>query len=467
MNSTIFLITVVLILTLNIVLAFIKKGKGKIKFISYAAEPNKYNFKIISLTLAGTIVGGGMFLAVGQMGYESKYVGIVLGLVYIIGLSLMGFLSKHIREMMKQQKCYTLLDFLSLNFSKKVLIQFTIVNLIMYLFLLSSQFVAIFDFMSFLESKDVNISIVYSLVGLAMLAIIIYPIIGGLRKDIQTDVIQMTTIFIVVGIITYFLIGQDVFQKVYLSNEFHNPEKSSYGIIFIIGAFVFLTPSFLVRMDIWQRLNSAKSNKDTKYGFIIAGFISLVFFFLFTTLGSYANVLEIPNSKFATLNTLYSLFSNPILLGFIIGGFFVAILSSADTLINNVSLFATKLLFIESDFSKKDGNEKLLKYSRITALAFVGLSIILSILIRDIVDLLIGAFSLLLIFLPTIIGLFRKHNNSNAAFYSAFFGLLTFIILFVLWNPKMAFVPSVLVSFIVYFGIFIISKMLKKRTNIA
>ena len=62
-----------------------------------AADPNKNKYSIIALTLTSTIVGGGMFLAVGQMGYESKYVGLALGIVYIIGLGLVGIFAKKIR----------------------------------------------------------------------------------------------------------------------------------------------------------------------------------------------------------------------------------------------------------------------------------------------------------------------------------------------------------------------------------
>lgn len=462
MNEIVFALTVGILIFVNIIIAFLRKKGEKRTFLQYAADPNKNKYSIIATTLTGTIVGGGMFLAVGQMGYESKYVGLALGIVYIIGLGLVGFFTRKIRQLMEQQQCYTLLDFLSLNYNKRVVTQFTLVNFFMYLFLLASQFVAMSQLLSFMDSKMVYHFIPYILIGFAVVALFLYPIIGGIRKDIQTDIIQMIVIFIAAILIVYQLINKNVVSDVFNSNHFTLPQKNNYGLIFIIGSILFLTPSFFVRMDMWQRINTAKTSKDAKYGFWIAGLLSFVFFILFTLIGSYANILKFEEGQFASLNTLYTLFDNPIILGFIIGAFFAAVLSSADTLINNVSIFTTKLVFPKSNFSIQDSSSnKLLKFSRINAILLTVIAIAISFLIPDIVDLLIGAFSLLLIFFPTIMGLLFKHNNSGAAFYSAFLGLIGFLCCFFFWNPKLAFVPAVLISFAVYFPFYFISKKRK------
>ena len=464
MNELVFAITVGVLICVNILIAFIRKTGSDGSFLQYIADPNKNQYSIISLTLTSTIVGGGMFLAVGQMGYESRYVGIALGSIYLIGLGVAGMLTQRIRSMMKEQRCYTLLDFLSENYDKKVTTQFNIVNFVMYLFLLSSQFVAMYQLISFMETRMLNHFIPFLLVGLAVIALFLYPIIGGIRKDIQTDIIQMAVLFIATIFIVYQLLDNHVVSEVFVSNHFIDPEKNNYGLVFIVGSFLFLTPSFLVRMDVWQRINTARTAKDAKYGFWIAGVFSFVFYCLFTLIGSYANVLGFEESQYASLNTFFVIFENPLVLGFVIGAFFAAVLSSADTFVNNVSIFATKLFFPMSNFSVEDSsNKKLLIFSRFSALILTFISIGLSLLIPDIVDLLIGAFSLLLIFLPTILGLLLKHNNSNAAFYSAFLGLITFIGCFFLWNPKLAFVPAVVISHFVYYSYYFITR--KMRDN--
>lgn len=457
MNSLIFTVTVVGILAFNVLLGVWRKRKLSQDFsiTTYAADPNKNREIIISLSLLGTIVGGGMFLAVGQIGYEARYVGIILGLVYIVGLGTAGIVSRRIRKLMKRVECYTLLDFLSVRYDKKTVVQFSLINFLMYLFLLASQFVAMYDFLSFVEGKIENQIVPYALVGLAILALFTYPIIGGIRKDIQTDIIQILVILIATFFLSYQIFDNNVIASVFKNDLFKKPAETEYGLIFIIGAVLFLTPSFFVRMDIWQRINTAKSSKDSMYGFIIAGFISFLFFSIFTIIGSYANVLGYENSQFATLNTIYALFDNSIVLAFVVGGFFVAVLSSADTLINNVSLFATKLIFPKVNFSNNssdfDLKNNLLVKSRIAAFILTLAALVLSLIVPDIVDLLIGAFSLLLIFLPTIIGLLSEKRSSNAAFYSVFISFALFLILFFFWNPTMAFVPVVFLSFIIYY----------------
>lgn len=459
MNEIIFAFTVAVLICINIIIAFIRKKGENGSFLQYAADPNRNSYPIISLTLTSTIVGGGMFLAVGQMGYESKFIGFAIGLVYIIGLGLVGFFTNNIRKTMENQNCQTLLDFLSVNYDKKVVAQFTIVNFLMYLFLLSSQFVAMSQLISFMVPKMSYQFVPWLLVGLAIVSLFLYPIIGGIRKDIQTDIIQMAVLFVALVFIIVQLFNKDVFFEVFESNHFIVPETNNYGLVFIISSLLFLPPLFFVRMDMWQRINTAKTSKDAKYGFLIAGVLSFVFYVLFALIGSYANVIGSKEGQFASLDTLLSLFDSPIALGFIIGAFFAAVLSSADTLINNVSIFATKLIYPKSNFSdEKSDSSNLLKVSRISAIILTLVSIVLSFAIPDMVDLLIGAFTLLLIFFPTIIGLLRKHNNSNAAFYSAFIGLIVFLCCFFFWNPKMAFVPAVLLSNIIYYPYYYFTK---------
>ena len=187
----------------------------------------------------------------------------------------------------------------------------------------------------------------------------------------------------------------------------------------------------------------------------------LLLLFLFTTIGMWAYSLKFPNSKFATLDLIYQRFQNPLILGFIIGAFFAAVLSSADTFINNISLFITKLTSpkLWNQRGEKQTDNTLLGRSRMWASVFIVISIGLGWIVPNFVDLLVGAFSLLLIYLPTILGLLIENwRNPKAAFWSSFSGVAVFFILFFLWNPKLAFVPAVLISFITFALIQVVTK---------
>jgi len=324
----------------------------------------------------------------------------------------------------------------------------------MYLFLLAGQFVALFKFAAFVSDRNGETVLPWCLVGMAALSLFLYPVIGGVRKDIRTDVIQMLLVLVasvaVMVQIARVGLGDAVFSKL-------TPEHltgTGYGVVFIVGAILFLTPAFLVRMDVWQRIRTARTTADAKWGFLVAAVASCFFYFLFTTVGMWAFASGAQGGINASLDLIYGQFGNPWILGLIIGAFFAAVLSSADTFINNTSIFAARLAF-EADWRKKreDGGaaSKLLFWSRVFALALTAVGIVLAVVSPNFVDLLVGAFSILLLFLPTVCGLFVKEwRDTAAAFWSTNVGLVLFLCCFFAWNPKLAFAPAVLVSGILF-----------------
>ncbi|MDR2383548.1 MAG: hypothetical protein LBD76_06680 [Prevotellaceae bacterium] len=452
MNEYIFFVVVSVFLLFNISLAFIRNRKEKNTFIKFIADPNKHGTIIIALSISGTIIGGGMFMTIGQIGYESISAGIILGLVYLAGLFLVGITSRKIRDKMDNENHSTLIDFLKSYYNEKTVILFSIINILMYLFLLAGQFVVIFQLLLFTNGFMVNKWIPVVLILLSFISILLIPVIGGLRKDIQTDILQMGVIFV-----ASIIICCKFFQTNNLLSVVQNIgdiETDNYGWPFIVGSVLFITPSFFIRMDIWQRIRSAKSNKSSYRGFIIAGIISLFFFGVFTIMGIWAKSSGIKESQFSTLELIFSIFKNPITSGLIIGSFFAAVLSTADSLINATSIFITRLSFTKKWTHKIDDNvsSELLRKSRFVGLITFAVALILGYIIPNIVDLMVGAISLLLIFLPAILGLFIEWwRNIKATYYASIIGLLVFVLLFILWSPKTAFIPAVIITFLSYF----------------
>lgn len=459
MNSVIFGVIVALTLVVNFIWAFIKR-KG-ITFQIYSADPNKHKSGIIAISIAGTIVGGGMFIAVGQIGYEAGTAGYVLGFVYLVGLAIIGAFTRAIREKMDRNNHDSLLDLLGATYDRKVVYQFCIVNLAMYIFLLAGQFVALFLFTQYVNGLTGSTWLSWSLVGLAVAVIFFYPVVGGLRKDIRTDIIQIGLVLLASGIILFQMFKKGALGSMWPSLTKEHIFGTGYGIVFIIGAILFLTPSFIVRMDMWQRIRAAASDKASNRGFWIAGIIACFFYLFFTTIGMWAFSEKLPDARFATMELINQLFQNPWVLGLIFGAFFAAVLSSADTFINNTSLFLSRMVFPNKWVRRREENNDkfLLRYSRIFAIGFIVFSFLLAMAVPNFVDLLVGAFSLLLIYLPIVLGIFfESFSNRHAAFWSANFGVLIFAILFFSWDPKIAFVPAVILSIIIYVIIAAISR---------
>src|SRR2546430_14321163 len=100
MNSWSFALVVLATLIATNLTAYL--GKGPITSRIYAADPNAHGWFRIGISLIGTIVGGGMFLAVAQIGFEAGIVGYLVGIAYVIGLVIVAFLIPRIRAVMDE-----------------------------------------------------------------------------------------------------------------------------------------------------------------------------------------------------------------------------------------------------------------------------------------------------------------------------------------------------------------------------
>lgn len=434
------------------VFAFLRRGKAD--FRTYSADPNRHGGWAIGLSMIGTIVGGGMFLAVGQIGFEAGVIGYVFGAASLVGLIVVSAFVPRVRQAMTKEGADTLIDLLEKRFSGRVAVIFSFVSGCMYFFLLAGQFVALYMFGNFAASLTSHQWVPWALVGCGAVSMLVYPIIGGLRKDILTDMFQVGLIAVTVGVLVVFFAADPTAQDMWQKLPPKHLSGMGYGPVFLFGVLLFVPGLFLVRMDVWQRLRAGTDDRSVSRAMIGAGVGALVFYVVFTSLGMCAYASGVKSAGTATLVVVVKALSNPVLLGVVIGAFFAAVLSSADTFINNTSIFLTRLVrgglwSTRDNASAEQG--VLLLWSRgfavVSLLAGAGLAWVA----RDFVNLLVGAFTLLLMFLPTLLATFvESWRDERAAFYSALVSFLSFIPLFFLWDPKRAFAPSVALSFLVY-----------------
>ncbi|HCN37552.1 MAG TPA: hypothetical protein DIS94_07575 [Bacteroidetes bacterium] len=440
-------------LALNMIVGWVRT-KDNMSFSEWKGKPSSLQWVVVAITMSATVIGGGMFLGVGQIGYEAGIVGIFIGLIYLLGFILLGFFSNRIRKILTENNADSLIDLLSKLYDKRVVTVFCIGNLLMYTTLLGAQFSALWEFKNFMQDNYSFSWLLWLCLGIAAFNIFIYPIIGGFKKDVQTDVVNIIWLIIAGAIVAYQMINEGIDVSKLKTEQLSG---TGYGTVFIIGAVLFLTPSFLIRLDIWQRIVAAKSPKHSRNGFILAGILSFVFFSFFTLIGMWAYSKGATNPKFATLDVLGKSFeSNPYIFGLIIGAFFSALLNCADTFINNTGLFLTKLTHSKlwDKQNEVEPSKKLLIKVQINCLIIAAVSVIFTIIFKDFVNLLAGAFSVILVFIPTILGLFEKNwRSSMAAFYSSSISLGLFIILFStqLIDRKSAFAPCVIISIIINF----------------
>lgn len=452
MNTTLFAIVVIAtFLATNIIAATVR---GTITSRIYGADPNAHGWLRISLSLIGTIVGGGMFLAVGQIGFEAGVVGYCIGLAYLAGFVLVAVLSTKIRQTMDRGGHDTLIDLLESKYSRGFATHFALINFLMYLFLLSAQLLALYSFARYASTISQS-RLPWMLIGLGIISMLLYTVVGGLRKDIWADIVQVAVITIAAGFFVYAMMTTgavtDIFAKVPPSH-LTGLDGKKYGWVFLAGLALFVPPSFLVRMDLWQRIRAASSARASSIAFLVAGVGSLMFYALFTTLGMWALVDGGHKGETATLEIITSHFTNRIVLGILVGALFAAVLSTADVFVNICSLFVAKMLWADL-WSRARGDvssdRALLTRERLGAVAVCVAAILIAWRAGDLVDLLVGALSILLIYLAPILGCFvEKWRSTRAAFVSSSSGLAVFLILFFSWNPKLAFAPAVIIAWI-------------------
>lgn len=455
MNTWAFFIVVVATLIVVNVVAFARRGTERNRFRVYFADPDRHGSFAILASIVGTIVGGGMFLAVGQMGFEAGVVGFVIGAAYLVGFVLLGLFAVTFRRILDEAHADTLVDLIEHKYSKRVAVQFSVVSALMYFFLLGGQFVALYDFARYAESLSAYTWVPWVLVAFGAISLFVYPIIGGLRKDISTDFFQVVLILAAAVAITWYLIADPVFRTMWGSLPTSHlsgtgGSGSGYGPLFLVGVLVFVPGLFLVRNDLWQRIRAAKEPANLRRVFVVAGVASCLFYALFTLVGMWAFAAGGAGAKTATLDMMVRAVQSPITLGLIIGAFFAAVMSSADTFINNASGFFARV-FCATTWARAavdlDADRKLVWWSRVFAIGTTLVGALIAWSSSDIVDLMVGAFSLLLIYLPVVLGCFVKSwQSERAAFFGPLTGVTLFIVLFFAWSPKLAFAPAVMVS---------------------
>ena len=463
MESLLLIIGIIAYIIINFLIGF-WKSKG-INLAGFIASRNSIGFWTILLSLIATIVGGGMFFAVGQIGYEAGVVGYILGVCYIVGFTLMGLAIPKIRKFFENKNYLTLIDLVDGEYkSKKTTLAFAIVNFFIYFFVLAAQFLVLGTFLNFFAGIQLTYAILFIAMLVAGLNIIIYSVVGGIRKDIATDVFQMTLVFVGSLLLISLLFKPATWASIStLPTTYFT--GLGYGTVFLVAIILFFIPLLFVRLDFWQRILAAKNEKVAKKAFFIAGPLTCLFYFIFTTVGMYAKSLGIAEAKIATLGLITQTFSG-LAFVIIILAFLAAVMSTADTALN-VATVSFSRLFKRKTWHRyletKEYDRELLKFVKISALLIGVFSVITAFLIPNIVDLFVAAFSAVLILAPaTFALLFSKKPNSSAAFYSIAFGFLVFLLLFI-FISKEAFVAGILVSVLTYF---IVNKLSIRKLKI-
>lgn len=458
MNWYIFWIVIYMIFIIYLTVKHVKSSDLE----NYLVNNRKTKLLPLVFTTLATFVGGGTSIGLMAMGYESGFAAIGIGIAYVIGFMIMIRYAGKIHSMGVKEKIYSFPQFLNMRFTdpekeprfaRMFSGMVTGVNVFIFFFLLAAQFVAMASLLKYAFQMDYTYAAI-----LSGLVIIGYTAFAGMAGVIITDTVQ----FIIIVIMIIFIFIPGIWMDTEgLSRLSELPAKmvngTAEGIAFLVALPLFLSWSVLVRMDIWQRVLAAKSDKVAKQMSLWSGIGMLPFYLIFPLVGM---TIRITHGSDVVSEDVTYLFLNdhsqPIILGFAVVGLLSALMSSGDSFLNIISI-STARDFLGWKHKEKDSSQ-LQKSIRIISLVFGILALFIALSFPKVVDLMIVGISMIVIYTPiTLIALTKKnpYKYRKVAFISV---VLAFVVnlSFFLWgvlspeqfNAKTSFIPAFLVAVI-------------------
>ncbi|RLD49269.1 MAG: hypothetical protein DRI88_00840 [Bacteroidetes bacterium] len=371
---------------------------------------NNRNTKTLPLvfTTLATFVGGGTSIGLMALGYESGFAAVAIGVAYVIGFVIMSFFAGKIRTYGVEHNIYSFPHYLNHRFTTKEepgfskIFSATVsgVNIFIFFFILSAQFVAMASLLKFSFKIDYTTATIIS-----ALIIIIYTAIAGLSGVIVTDMIQFVAIIIMIVLIFIPGILEDT---AFFSRMSELPAEmlngTQLGWMFLIGTPLFLSWSVLVRMDIWQRILAANSERAAKRASIWSGIGMLPFYIIFPMVGVAIRVVlgyDLGADQIADVAYLFiDRHSSGVLMGFAVVGLLSALMSSGDSFLNIISISAVKDFVGWGKKKEEVTKQKAHMMIRIATVVFGIIALFMALVFPNIVDLMVVGISTITIFAP-------------------------------------------------------------------
>jgi len=420
-------------------------------------------FPLVATTLA-TFVGGGTSMGLMAMGYESGLAAVGIGIAYVIGFFILARFAAKMNDIGRKETIYSFPQYLNKRYTSSDNPKFARLfssavsgtNVFIFFFLLSAQFVGMAALLKFAFTIDYIPAAI-----IACIVVIGYTAIAGLSGVIITDMIQF--IIIVFMIIAIFIPGiysdsQGLSRLSELPANMLN--GTFYGWAFLIALPLFLSPSVLIRMDLWQRILAAKDGKTAKRVSIISGLGMLPFYIIFPLVGM---TLRVILGDTIHPNDVTYLFierhSNDFFLGFAVVGLMSALMSSGDSFLNLISISAVRDFAGWRKKSLLSDKKYIYKQIRMATVIFGLIALALALVLPKIVDLMVVGIATIVIFVPvTFLALIKDdvYKYRKAAIYSIISGFTVNLFFFV-WGTvapeqfqaKSSFIPAFIVASVV------------------
>lgn len=406
MNIMLFLITLFGVQALCLLIGW-QSSKGMKTGDDYFLADRKVRFFPLMMTFVATQIGGGLVLGASEEAYKFGWSVLFYPLGASIGFILLGLgMGRKLAEM----QVSTVAELLEIIYDSKVLRKLASLLSIFSLFMiLAAQFIASHKFM-------VTLGITTKWYFIAFWAIVIlYTAFGGLKAVIATDIFQ-AAFFIVI-----FLICLGYVYWSYPTLSLPPQTEFSFDYSKLIGWFCMPLFFMFIEQDMGQRCLATKSPKIVTKATFWAAICTMSICTIPILFGIFAKslALVIPSGS-SVLMTFMIQKTNPLLSAFMGTAVLVAIISTADALINAIG----------SNIANDFGKTLKLRSSQLIGAVIGIIGIFFSFYFDNIVDLLIQSYELSIsaLFIPISAALFKTKGNKLSASLSIAFGTFSFFL---------------------------------------
>ena len=381
---------------------------------------------------AETILGiSATFLEEGLYGLASDPFGASFCLI-IFGL----FFAKKLYRM----NLLTLGDFFKFHYNSKVELIISLCIVLSYLGWVSAQLTALGLVFNVLTDGSISRSLG---IVLGAVSILIYTLAGGMWSIAITTFVQMIVIILGLILVTFeatTLAGG--FSTVLSTADYDGkfewlPELSIVGFVSWIGAFITMALGSIPQQDVFQRVNSSRSEKIAVWGTTIGGLVYLIFAFVPIIL-AYSAVIIDPNltarlmeqdSQLVLPSIVIQQMPNWLQVVFF-GSLLSVIMSTASgTLLAPSIIFSNNIL---KNLNSSLTDTQLLLLTRVTIFSFTMIVLFYSLFSSDSIHTMVeNAYRVTLAgaFVPLFAGLFWKKASNFGALLSILLGISTWLFL--------------------------------------
>jgi SSS family solute:Na+ symporter len=389
----------------------------------------------LGLSVVATDVGGGFSIGLGGLGFVMGLAGSWILFTGLIGAWLTAVvLIPKVHKTGLANGLQTFPEILKFNYGKTVALAAAIISAIGYMGFTASQLLAGAKLTS---ATFVGVNIPEAVLIMGAIAVV-YTALGGIKAVIYTDTVQWIILLSGLSLIgvPYALkaLGGWEAAKVFLSAEML--QLNNVKISTIINWAFSIIPIWFIGMTLYQRIFAAKSTKEAKRAWFIAGLFEYPFMaFLGVFLGMLAKaafasgIIPAAEMAMADNESAMPLMLKHVLpigaLGLIMAAYFSAILSTADSCLMAASGNISRDLF---NYKKSKNALKVVQWMTLV----IGiLAIIVALYIPSVLELMLLSYGFMVsgLMAPVLGFLLFKNPSRNAAISSMIAGSVTLLII--------------------------------------